>query len=80
MLRGAQALPGVGRMAVLSNYATDDMRERCLALGETIGHLATQLCLSVKTVSTYRSRVMEKMHLASNSDLTHYALTNGLIR
>ena len=51
-----------------------------LAQGETIGHLATQLCLSVKTVSTYRSRVMEKMHLASNSDLTHYALTNGLIR
>jgi DNA-binding NarL/FixJ family response regulator len=51
-----------------------------LAQGETIGHLATQLCLSVKTVSTYRSRVMEKMHLASNSDLTHYALTHGLIR
>ncbi len=51
-----------------------------LAQGETIGHLATQLCLSVKTVSTYRSRVMEKMHLASNSELTHYALTNGLIR
>jgi two-component system, NarL family, invasion response regulator UvrY len=51
-----------------------------LAQGETIGHLATALCLSVKTVSTYRSRVMEKMHLASNSDLTHYALTNGLIR
>lgn len=51
-----------------------------LAQGETIGHLAASLCLSVKTVSTYRSRVMEKMHLASNSDLTHYALTNGLIR
>ncbi|MDP1649284.1 MAG: response regulator transcription factor [Rubrivivax sp.] len=51
-----------------------------LAQGETIGHLAVSLCLSVKTVSTYRSRVMEKMHLASNSDLTHYALTNGLIR
>lgn len=51
-----------------------------LAQGETIGHLAVNLCLSVKTVSTYRSRVMDKMHLASNSDLTHYALTNGLIR
>ncbi len=51
-----------------------------LAQGETIGHLALSLCLSVKTVSTYRSRVMDKMHLASNSDLTHYALTNGLIR
>ncbi len=50
-----------------------------LAGGETIGHLADSLCLSVKTVSTYRTRVMEKMHLASNSDLTYYALKNGLI-
>jgi DNA-binding NarL/FixJ family response regulator len=50
-----------------------------LAAGETIGHLADSLCLSVKTVSTYRTRVMEKMHLASNSDLTYYALKNGLI-
>jgi two-component system invasion response regulator UvrY len=51
-----------------------------LAGGETIGHMAASLCLSVKTVSTYRSRVMEKMQLASNSDLTYYALKNGLIR
>jgi two-component system invasion response regulator UvrY len=51
-----------------------------LAQGETIGHLAGQLSLSVKTVSTYRTRVMEKLALASNSDLTYYALKNGLIR
>lgn len=50
-----------------------------LARGETLGQTAAGLCLSVKTVSTYRSRVMEKMRLASNSDLTHYALTRGLI-
>ena len=51
-----------------------------LAAGETIGHLAESLSLSVKTVSTYRTRVMEKMNLASNSDLTYYALKNGLIQ
>jgi DNA-binding NarL/FixJ family response regulator len=51
-----------------------------LARGETIGHMADGLCLSVKTVSTYRSRVMEKMHLSSNSELTYYALKNGLIQ
>jgi DNA-binding NarL/FixJ family response regulator len=51
-----------------------------LARGETIGHVAISLSLSVKTVSTYRSRVMEKMLLASNSDLTYYALKNGLIQ
>jgi DNA-binding NarL/FixJ family response regulator len=51
-----------------------------LAQGETIGHLAESLSLSVKTVSTYRTRVLEKMQLASNSDLTYYALKNGLIQ
>ena len=51
-----------------------------LAGGETIGQLATSLSLSVKTVSTYRSRVMGKLLLGSNSDLTYYALKNGLIQ
>ena len=51
-----------------------------LAKGETIGHMAESLNLSVKTVSTYRTRVMEKMKLGSNSDLTYYALKNGLIQ
>ncbi|MBX3606454.1 MAG: response regulator transcription factor [Piscinibacter sp.] len=51
-----------------------------LARGETIGHLAETLSLSVKTVSTYRTRVLEKMRLSSNSELTYYALKNGLIQ
>jgi DNA-binding NarL/FixJ family response regulator len=51
-----------------------------LAKGETVGHIADGMSLSVKTVSTYRTRVMEKMHLASNSDLTYYALKNGLMQ
>jgi DNA-binding NarL/FixJ family response regulator len=51
-----------------------------LAQGETIGHIAESLSLSVKTVSTFRSRVMEKLGLATNSDLTYYALKNGLIQ
>ena len=51
-----------------------------LAKGETIGHMAEALFLSVKTVSTYRTRVLEKLQLASNSDLTYYALKNGLIQ
>lgn len=51
-----------------------------LAQGETIGQLAQSLSPSVKTVSTYRTRVTEQMGLASNSDLTCYALKNGLIQ
>ena len=50
-----------------------------LAKGETAGDIAKALSLSVKTVSTYRTRLMEKMSLSSNSDLTYYALKNRLI-
>ena len=51
-----------------------------LAKGETIGHMAESMFLSVKTVSTYRTRVLEKLKLSSNSELTYYALKNGLIQ
>ena len=51
-----------------------------LAQGETIGHMAEAMFLSVKTVSTYRTRVLEKLKLTSNSELTYYALKNGLIQ
>ncbi|HPU52526.1 MAG TPA: response regulator transcription factor, partial [Burkholderiaceae bacterium] len=51
-----------------------------LAKGETVGNIAESMFLSIKTVSTYRTRVMEKLKLQSNSDLTYYALKNGLIQ
>ncbi len=51
-----------------------------LARGDTVGQAAERMHLSVKTVSTYRSRVLEKLRLQSNSDLTYYALKNGLIQ
>ena len=51
-----------------------------LAQGETVGQIADSMCLSVKTVSTYRSRVLEKLKLSTNSELTYYALKNGLIQ
>ena len=51
-----------------------------LAQGESVGRMADALALSVKTVSTYRTRILEKMGLGSNSDLTYYALKHGLIQ
>ena len=51
-----------------------------LATGVAVSEIARELCLSVKTVSTYRSRVLEKMNLRSNADITTYALKNGLIQ
>ena len=54
--------------------------ETRVAKGETVGGMADSMSLSVKTVSTYRTRVMEKLKLSTNSDLTYYALKNGLIQ
>ena len=41
--------------------------------------IGTELNISTKTVSTYRMRILEKMSLKSNADLTYYAIKNGLI-
>lgn len=50
-----------------------------LAAGKTPGEIAESLSLSIKTVSTYRTRVLEKMKMKSNAELAHYALKNDLI-
>lgn len=51
-----------------------------LASGHAVSAIAAELCLSVKTVSTYRTRILEKMSFKANADLTSYALRNGLIQ
>lgn len=50
-----------------------------LAKGEAVSAIAEALHLSVKTVSTYRARVLDKMKVAANADLTYYAIKNDLI-
>lgn len=50
-----------------------------LAAGAAVSRIADELSLSVKTVSTYRTRILDKMALKSNADLTYYAIKNGLI-
>jgi DNA-binding NarL/FixJ family response regulator len=50
-----------------------------LAAGRAVSEIAAELCLSVKTVSTYRSRILQKMSFETNADLTSYALRNQLI-
>jgi len=50
-----------------------------IASGMTVGDIAEKLCLSVKTISVYRARLLEKMRLNNNSEITHYAIKNGLI-
>lgn len=52
---------------------------RGIASGKTVSHIATQLGLSVKTVSTYRARLLEKMGLKNNAELTRYAVSQKLV-
>jgi two-component system, NarL family, invasion response regulator UvrY len=51
-----------------------------LAEGRSVTDIANKLCLSVKTVSTYRSRVLDKMSMKTNADITTYAIRNSLIQ
>lgn len=50
-----------------------------IASGKTPGEIADELFLSVKTISTYRTRILEKMNLKNNSELIAYAINNQLI-
>jgi DNA-binding NarL/FixJ family response regulator len=51
---------------------------RMIGGGKTVSEIATELSLSVKTVSTYRARILEKMKMRTNAELTHYAVRQGL--
>jgi DNA-binding NarL/FixJ family response regulator len=50
-----------------------------IASGKTVGQIAGELSLSVKTISEYRSRLLVKMKLKNSAELTHYAIRNGLV-
>jgi two-component system invasion response regulator UvrY len=52
---------------------------RLLASGQTVGEIAEALSLSVKTISTYRARVLEKMQMHTNAELTRYAIEHQLV-
>ena len=50
-----------------------------IASGQTVGEIAQKLSLSDKTISTYRRRILDKMDMKTNAELTHYAIRNGLV-
>jgi DNA-binding NarL/FixJ family response regulator len=50
-----------------------------IASGTTVSDIAEKMALSVKTISTYRARILEKMEMKSNAELTHYAIKNNLV-
>src|SRR6185436_16466710 len=52
---------------------------RGIASGESVSEIADRIHLSVKTVSTYRARLLDKMGMTTNAELTRYAIQNGLV-
>lgn len=61
------------------NLSDREYQVLCLiASGKTVGEIADELSLSVKTISTYRARVLEKMGMKTNAQMTHYFISNNL--
>jgi two-component system, NarL family, invasion response regulator UvrY len=71
-----------GETDKLPHETLSDREFQVLALissGKTVSEIAEELALSVKTISTYRTRIMEKMQMKTNAELTHYAIQNRLV-
>jgi DNA-binding NarL/FixJ family response regulator len=68
---------GAGSHEALSNRELEVLK--LIAMGESLVKIAETLHLSPHTVTTYRARILEKMGLASNAELTRYAVENGLL-
>jgi DNA-binding NarL/FixJ family response regulator len=52
---------------------------RLIASGKTVSEIAELLSLGDSTISTYRARILEKMGMKTNAELTHYAIQNKLV-
>lgn len=77
-LAGALNLPANAALhEQLSNREFDVLL--MLAAGKSISEIATRLSLSATTISTYRARILEKMKMRTNAELTRYAIEKGLI-
>jgi DNA-binding NarL/FixJ family response regulator len=69
--------PGRPRHETLSDREYETLR--LMASGKTVTEIAVEMSLSVKTVSVYRGRLLEKMQLKNNAELTYYALKHKLV-
>ena len=84
MYLGSQP-PDLARTAAESTAPHDKLSDReyqvlrMLGSGLTVSEIATACGLSVKTVSTYRSRLLEKLEMHSNAEVMRYAIENGLM-
>ncbi|MFI5395389.1 MAG: response regulator [Candidatus Binatia bacterium] len=72
----------IGKPGALLHEALSDREFQVLSLlasGKTITDISRQLCVSVKTVSTHRARLLKKMRMRNNAELIQYAIRSGLV-
>lgn len=76
----ADSIAGGGVELPHEKLADREFQVMCMiASGKTVSEIGSELFLSVKTISTYRQRILEKMNMKNNSELTHYAIKNNLL-
>jgi len=76
----ADSIAGGGGDLPHEKLADREFQVMCMiASGKTVTEIGAELFLSVKTISTYRQRILEKMNMKNNSELTHYAIKNNLL-
>jgi two-component system, NarL family, invasion response regulator UvrY len=75
------SLKGAGAKGLRHEVLSDREYQvlRMIGMGKTVSEIAAELALSVKTVSTYRARILEKMELRTTAELMHYVIDNGLV-
>ena len=72
-------LTSSGSKSVIESLSDREYRVLCMiGEGKTVTHIGEELFISVKTVSTYRARILEKMNLATTAELMRYAIENNL--
>jgi DNA-binding NarL/FixJ family response regulator len=73
-------LQSEGETSLHETLSDREFQVMCMiASGKRVKDIGDELCLSVKTISTYRSRILEKMRMKNSAELTHYALKHGLV-
>lgn len=74
-------LPGAGERPLHETLSDREFEVLCMiAAGRRVKEIAEKLCLSVKTVSSHRARILAKMRMKSNAELIQYALRNDLVQ
>jgi DNA-binding NarL/FixJ family response regulator len=76
----AQSVTGGGGRPLHETLSDREFQTlRLIAAGKKLSQIADEMALSAKTVSVYRARLLEKMKLRNNAELTRYALENNLV-